>query len=154
MDGRRVEGGSDWGESDGGAHRRQKVTVARGDARGFPEGLDVLYQQSPAIYHLWKCVCVCACVFVCMCMSVSEREREESHGGFACHNALILSDIYPMEASLIHPSITFCSSFPSFALRFMSFPPSLLVASDRQSDQPCIPSTHTHTHTHTHVLRY
>ena len=97
-------------------------------------------------------VCVCACVFVCMCMSVSEREREESHGGFACHNALILSDIYPMEASLIHPSITFCSSFPSFALRFMSFPPSLLVASDRQSDQPCIPSTHTHTHTH--VLRY
>ena len=58
------------GQSDGGAHRRQMVTVARGDARGFPKGLDVLYQQSPAIYHLWKPVCVCVCV----------REREESQG--------------------------------------------------------------------------
>ena len=49
-------------ESDGGVHGRQKVTVARGDARGSPEGLDVLYQQSPAIYHLCVCVCVCVCV--------------------------------------------------------------------------------------------
>lgn len=54
------------GKSDEGAHRSQKVTVARGDARGFPEGLDALYQQSPAIYHLWKRVWkrVCVCVVV------------------------------------------------------------------------------------------
>lgn len=44
--------GSKFGEGDGGVHRRQNVIVARGNARGFPEGLEVLYQQSPAIYHL------------------------------------------------------------------------------------------------------
>ena len=77
---------------------------------------------------------------------VSVREREESRGGSACHNALILSDIYPMEATLIHPSITFHPFLPSFALRFMSFPHSLLVASDRQSNRARIPSTPPRTH--------
>lgn len=51
--------GSESGEGDGGAHRRQSVALARGNARGFPEGLGVLYQQSAAIYHLWRCVRVC-----------------------------------------------------------------------------------------------
>lgn len=37
-------------------------------------------------------MCVCVCV---------------SQGGSACHIALNLTDIYPMEASLIHPSVTF-----------------------------------------------
>lgn len=91
--------------------------------------------------HLPSITCGSVTVRVCIC----ERERRES-GGSACHNALILSDIYPMEATLIHPSITFHPFLPSFALRFMSFPHSLLVASDRQSNRARIPSTPPRTH--------
>lgn len=54
--------GRELGEGDGGVHRKQNITVARGNAWGFPEGLEVLYQQSPAIYHLWKCDFVRMCV--------------------------------------------------------------------------------------------
>lgn len=125
--GRRGEKGED---GDGRAHRRRKVTVARGDARGFPEGLDALYQQSPAIYHMWKFVCVCVCESGRFCLSYrSKHDWHLSNGGFA------------------HSSIHHV--FPSFALRFMSFPPSLLVASDRQlwtnPAYQVLPQTHTYT---------